>query len=130
MIRAKTRAGICALALGAVSAFTGFAAADSAHASDHHPAPSRHSAPQHCDHGKDHAVPGMVAAWTEIYVRDAPSVHAPATSTLPAGSHIWLFCQTAGDHVEGTSTWYFDDDAHGWVSAAHVHPTAAQPPDC
>ncbi|WP_428951142.1 hypothetical protein [Streptomyces sp. cg35] len=72
----------------------------------------------------------MVTARTEVYVRDAPTVHARATATLTAGSHIRLFCQTNGGHADGTSVWYFDNDAHGWISASHVRPTAWQPPSC
>ncbi|MEV5982110.1 hypothetical protein [Streptomyces sp. NPDC052114] len=71
-----------------------------------------------------------MTAWSEVYVRDAPTVDAKATSTLPAGAHIRLFCQTTGDHVNGTSTWYFDNDNHGWISAAYVHPTGWQPATC
>ncbi|MCQ4205625.1 hypothetical protein [Streptomyces longispororuber] len=77
----------------------------------------------------DHAAPAVVTARTEVYVRDAPTVHARATATLPAGSHVRLFCQTDGGHADGT-VWYFDNDAHGWISAAHVRPTGWQPPSC
>ncbi|MEU6126233.1 hypothetical protein [Streptomyces sp. NPDC047123] len=139
----RIRAGACAAALAGAFAVTGLAAG-SAHASgwdrdDGVPggswseawtgpgsAPGAWSWNEH----DGHAAPAVVTARSQVYVRDAPTVHARATATLPAGSHIRLFCQTDGGHVDGTSVWYFDDDAHGWISAAHVRPTAWQPPSC
>ncbi|MGY0021590.1 hypothetical protein [Streptomyces sp. cg35] len=133
MSHATVRAGICAAALTGVCALSG-TAVGSAQASDRTPDSWgdgwRHSAPRHESTGHDHAVPAVVTAWSEVYVRDAPTTHAEATSSLPSGAHIRLFCQTSGEHVNGTSTWYFDNDAHGWISAAHVHPTSWQPPSC
>ncbi|MFD8571833.1 hypothetical protein [Streptomyces sp. NPDC059639] len=138
MNRSKIRTGIGAAALTGAFALTGLATAGSAHASGWDPdgwgpAGSWSGSWSWSSSGgghDDHAAPAVVTAWPEVYVRDAPTVHAKATATLPDGAHIRLFCQTTGDRVDGTTAWYFDNDAHGWISAAHVHPTGWQPPSC
>lgn len=130
MTRATFRAGICAAALTGALALSGTAAVGSAHASDENPDRRGPTPCSHANDDQDHAVPAVVTSWSKVHVRDAPTVHAPAVSTLPAGAHIRLFCQTTGDRVDGTSVWYFDNDAHGWVSAAHAHPTGWQPLSC
>ncbi|WP_338704028.1 hypothetical protein V2W30_39710 (plasmid) [Streptomyces sp. Q6] len=150
MNRSKIRTRACAAALTGAFALTGLAASGSAHASGWDPddwgpgsswseswtwsgswTVSAAGAWSWSGNGHaDHIAPAVVTARTEVYVRDAPTVHAKATATLPAGSHIRLFCQTDGGHADGTSTWYFDNDAHGWISAAHVRPTGWQPPSC
>ncbi|MEU6848317.1 hypothetical protein ABZ930_41340 [Streptomyces sp. NPDC046716] len=130
MNRSVIRSALCGAALLGTCALTGTAAA-SAHASGGGPDGWReHGATWSWSTWDGHAAPAVVTAWSPVYVRDAPTVTAKATSTLPAGAHIRLFCQTTGDHVDSTSTWYFDNDAHGWVSAAHVRPTGWQPPSC
>ncbi|MYW62615.1 hypothetical protein GTY65_00760 [Streptomyces sp. SID8379] len=136
MIRMKARAGICAVVLTGACAATG-AAAGGAQASEGSPQswqeswePWEPSSSPYGDTDHDHAAPAVVTARTEVYVRDAPTTHAKATATLPPGAHIRLFCETTGERTDGTSTWYFDNDAHGWISAAHVRPTAWQTASC
>lgn len=122
------RAGWCAAVMAGAFALAGtVATAGSAHGSDGDPSLTSHSVSSHWD-AHAHEAPAVVTAWSAV--RDAPNQHAQATSTLAPGSHIQLFCQTSGAWVSGNSTWYFDNNAHGWVSAAYVHPTAWQPPDC
>ncbi|WP_420037186.1 hypothetical protein ACN2WE_37620 [Streptomyces sp. cg28] len=130
MNRPVIRSVFCGAALLGACALTGAAAA-SAHASEGGPDGWRGPGPTRSwGAWTDHAAPAVVTARSEVYVRDAPTVTAKATSTLPAGAHIHLFCRAIGEHVDGTSTWYFDNDAHGWISAAHVRPTDWQPPAC
>lgn len=126
----KLRARWCATVAAGAFALAGTAATVStSHASDGAPGTSDYSSSSHWD-AHSHAAPGVVTGWSDAPVRDAPNRHAQATSTLAPGTHIELFCQTSGGWAHGTSTWYFDNNAHGWVSAAHVQPTAWQPPDC
>lgn len=126
MPHATVRAAVCAAVLAGACAFTGTATAASADLGVRDTAASGVRAPAN---DSPSSVPARVSSSAAV-VRDAPASHAPVVTTLPAGAHVQLLCRTTGDHVDGTSTWYFDDDAHGWVSAAHVHPTSWQPRVC
>ncbi|MER5948427.1 hypothetical protein ABT127_20470 [Streptomyces sp. NPDC001904] len=130
MKRPVIRSVIGGAALLGACALTGVTVT-SAHASDRGPDGWREPGPARSwGAWDDHAAPAVVTARAEVSVRDAPTVTARATSTLPPGAHLRLFCRATGEHVDGTSVWYFDNDAHGWVSAAHVRPTGWQPPAC
>ncbi|WP_372351035.1 hypothetical protein [Streptomyces sp. KL116D] len=149
MTHPKSQAGMRSAVLAAACALAAGLAAGTAHASD--PGPGPGPGPddgwnQSATYGytitstttfwpvsatdSNPAAPAVVTSWTPLAVRDAPTTHTKATSHLPVGAHIRLFCQTTGERAQGTSTWYFDNDAHGWVSAAYVHPTHGQPPGC
>lgn len=128
MNRPRIRAGICAAVLTGAVALTGTAAMGS-QASDERPGRGGYSASLYEDTNRGRNVPAVVTAW-KAEVRDAPNPHAEVTSTLHKGAHLLLFCQTTGDYMHGTSLWYFDNYAHGWISASQVHPTGHQPPSC
>lgn len=84
----------------------------------------------HGGRGSGGPIRGTVVSGTALYVRAAPTTHAPAVDELPPGSEDRVRCVVKGQRVNGDPYWYWLTGAQGWASAAFVDTGGRSVPYC